>query len=84
MTVVAKFYDCLYFYDPVEVFDPSRIVAYSGPIEVKVYEMLHVFQGTCILRYATLLHAQGARPSTSYYWSLSPGRHEISLQQERR
>ncbi len=43
MTVVAKFYDCLYFYDPVEVFDPSRIVAYSGPIEVKVYEMLHVF-----------------------------------------
>ncbi|KAK0236589.1 hypothetical protein EDD85DRAFT_578879 [Armillaria nabsnona] len=74
MTVVAKFYDPLYFYDPVEVFDPSHIVAYSGPIEVNVYEMLHVFQGTCILRYATLLHAQGTGPFTSYYWSLFPGR----------
>lgn len=78
MTVVAKFYDLLYFCDPVEVLDPFRIITRSVPNEVRVYETLHVFQGTCILRclglYATLLHAQGAGPFTSYYWSLSPGR----------
>ncbi len=47
-TVVAKFYDHLCFYDPVEVLNPFRAIDCTVPSEVQVYGMLHFFQGICI------------------------------------
>ncbi|PBK70396.1 hypothetical protein ARMSODRAFT_955887 [Armillaria solidipes] len=83
MTVVAKFCDPLYFYDPVEVLDPFRIIACSVPSEVKVYEMLHVFRELVfsdMQRFFMLRGQDRLRPITGV--CLREG-HEISLQQER-
>lgn len=64
-TVVAKFYDPLYFHDEYDSVDPLRLVAWSVASEVKAYEMLQSLQGICIPRclglYATAITEQDGR-----------------------
>ncbi|PBK70405.1 hypothetical protein ARMSODRAFT_110945 [Armillaria solidipes] len=64
-TVIAKFYDPLYFRDTYENIDPLRLAAWSAASEVRAYEKLQSLQGTCIPRclglYATALPEQEGR-----------------------
>ncbi len=64
-TVVAKFYDPLYFHDTYDHTDPIRLAAWSVASEVRAYEKLQPLQGTCIPRclglYAMALPEQEGR-----------------------
>ncbi|PBK87305.1 hypothetical protein ARMGADRAFT_1016793 [Armillaria gallica] len=64
-TVVAKFYDPLYFRDSYDNTDPLRLAAWSAASEVRAYEELQSLQGTCIPRclglYATAFPQQEGR-----------------------
>ncbi|PBK87280.1 hypothetical protein ARMGADRAFT_1034852 [Armillaria gallica] len=64
-TVIAKFYDPLYFHDEYESVDPLCLAAQSVASEVKAYEMLLSLQGICIPRclglYATAIPQQDGR-----------------------
>ncbi|SJL03737.1 uncharacterized protein ARMOST_07094 [Armillaria ostoyae] len=64
-TVVAKFYDPLYFRDEYDNTDPLRLAAWSAANEVRAYEKLQSLQGACIPRclglYGTTLPEQGGR-----------------------
>ncbi|KAK0469167.1 uncharacterized protein EV420DRAFT_1472442 [Desarmillaria tabescens] len=66
-TVVAKFYDPLYFNDSdgTTITDPLRLATWSAASEVRAYEKLEPLQGTSIPRclglYATRFHEQESR-----------------------
>ncbi|KAK0462921.1 uncharacterized protein EV420DRAFT_1144992 [Desarmillaria tabescens] len=64
-TVIAKFYDPLYFHDEYESIDPLRLATRSAASEVKAYEMLQSLQGISIPRclglYATAIPEQDGR-----------------------
>ncbi len=64
-TVIAKFYDPLYFHDEYESVDPLRLAVQSVASEVKAYGMLQSLQGICIPRclglYATAIPQQNGR-----------------------
>ncbi|SJL08702.1 uncharacterized protein ARMOST_12071 [Armillaria ostoyae] len=64
-TVIAKFYDPLYFHDEYESIDPLRLSAQSVASEVKAYEMLQPLQGISVPRviglYATAIPQQNGR-----------------------
>ncbi|SJL08683.1 uncharacterized protein ARMOST_12052 [Armillaria ostoyae] len=64
-TVIAKFYDPLYFRDTYDNIDPLRLAAWSAASEVRAYEKLQSLQGNCIPRcfglYATALPEQEGR-----------------------
>ncbi|KAK0189944.1 hypothetical protein F5146DRAFT_645827 [Armillaria mellea] len=64
-TVVAKFYDPLYFRDEYDNTDPLRLAAWSAASEVRAYEKLQFLQGTriprCLGFYATALPEQEDR-----------------------
>ncbi|KAK0462919.1 uncharacterized protein EV420DRAFT_1761270 [Desarmillaria tabescens] len=64
-TIVAKFYDPLYFHDEYDNTDPLRLAAWSAASEVRAYEKLQSLQGACIPQclgfYATTLPEQEGR-----------------------